>query len=263
MGLGMQRLETGDVTLVPAEMDVDGFYLDQSGDRGPGGRRLGPGRQPGDGLRDRGPRPAARTVPMSDVLKGEQVVVGSQGIRSSAWTGAAPARSSSSCPPRCRARSPRGSAGSPAMATKERGEKILWVGGPAVVHTGAGPSVVRLIEAGYMDVLFAGNALATHDIEGALYGTSLGVNLAEGIGVEHGHEHHIRALNTIRRCGSIAKAVEQGVLTSGIMHACVVNGVDFVLGGSVRDDGPCPTPSPTWSRPSARCAPCSAGSATP
>jgi lysine-ketoglutarate reductase/saccharopine dehydrogenase-like protein (TIGR00300 family) len=100
--------------------------------------------------------------------------------------------------------------------------------------------VVRLIEAGYMDVLFAGNALATHDIEGALYGTSLGVNLAEGIGVEHGHEHHIRALNTIRRCGSIAKAVEQGVLTSGIMHACVVNGVDFVLGGSVRDDGPLP-----------------------
>jgi lysine-ketoglutarate reductase/saccharopine dehydrogenase-like protein (TIGR00300 family) len=125
-------------------------------------------------------------------------------------------------------------------ATKERGEKILWVGGPAVVHTGAGPAVVRLIEAGYMDVLFAGNALATHDIEGALYGTSLGVNLAEGIGVEHGHEHHIRALNTIRRCGSIAKAVEQGVLTSGIMHACVLHGVDFVLGGSVRDDGPLP-----------------------
>jgi lysine-ketoglutarate reductase/saccharopine dehydrogenase-like protein (TIGR00300 family) len=100
--------------------------------------------------------------------------------------------------------------------------------------------VVRLIEAGYMDVLFAGNALATHDIEGALYGTSLGVNLSEGIGVEHGHEHHIRALNTIRRCGSIAKAVEQGVLTSGIMHACVQHGVDFVLGGSVRDDGPLP-----------------------
>jgi lysine-ketoglutarate reductase/saccharopine dehydrogenase-like protein (TIGR00300 family) len=125
-------------------------------------------------------------------------------------------------------------------ATKARGEKILWVGGPAVVHTGAGPSVVRLIEAGYMDVLFAGNALATHDIEGALYGTSLGVNLAEGIGVEHGHEHHIRALNTIRRYGSIAKAVEQGVLTSGIMHACVQHGVDFVLGGSVRDDGPLP-----------------------
>ena len=71
-------------------------------------------------------------------------------------------------------------------ATKERGERILWVGGPAVVHTGAGPSVVRLIEAGYMDVLFAGNALATHDIEGALYGTSLGVNLDEGTGVEHG-----------------------------------------------------------------------------
>src|SRR6266540_2570134 len=113
-------------------------------------------------------------------------------------------------------------------------------GEPAVVHTGAGPALVRLIETGYVDVLFAGNALAAHDIEGALYGTSLGVNLAEGIGVEHGHEHHIRALNTIRRCGSISKAVEQGVLTSGIMHACVQHGVEFALGGSVRDDGPLP-----------------------
>jgi lysine-ketoglutarate reductase/saccharopine dehydrogenase-like protein (TIGR00300 family) len=124
--------------------------------------------------------------------------------------------------------------------TKRRGEKILWVAGPAVIHTGASPAVVRLIQAGYLDVLFAGNALAAHDIEGALFGTSLGVNLSEGVGVEHGHEHHIRAINTIRRCGSIAKAVEQGVLTSGIMHACVQHGVEFALGGSVRDDGPLP-----------------------
>src|SRR4029453_18447546 len=125
-------------------------------------------------------------------------------------------------------------------ATRERGEKILWGPGPAVLPPGAGPALVRLIEAGYVNVLFAGNALATHDIEGALYGTSLGINLAEGIGVEHGHEHHIRALNAIRRCGSISKAVEAGVLTSGVMHACVVHGVEYVLGGSVRDDGPLP-----------------------
>jgi lysine-ketoglutarate reductase/saccharopine dehydrogenase-like protein (TIGR00300 family) len=96
------------------------------------------------------------------------------------------------------------------------------------------------VEAGYVDVLFAGNALATHDIESALYGTSLGVDLAHGKGVEHGHEHHIRAINTIRRSGSIAAAVEEGVLTRGIMHALVKGGKEFVLVGSVRDDGPLP-----------------------
>jgi lysine-ketoglutarate reductase/saccharopine dehydrogenase-like protein (TIGR00300 family) len=120
------------------------------------------------------------------------------------------------------------------------GGRILWVGGPAIVHTGAAPAVVALVEAGYVDVIFAGNALATHDIEAALYGTSLGVDLAHGAGVPHGHEHHIRAINTIRRCGSIAAAVEQGVLTRGVMHALVVAGRKFVLVGSVRDDGPLP-----------------------
>jgi lysine-ketoglutarate reductase/saccharopine dehydrogenase-like protein (TIGR00300 family) len=123
---------------------------------------------------------------------------------------------------------------------KAAGQKVLWVGGPGVVHTGAAPAMVALIEAGYVDVLFAGNALATHDIESALYGTSLGVDLAHGRGVEHGHEHHIRALNTIRKAGSIADAVKQGVLTGGIMHALVTHGKDFVLVGSVRDDGPLP-----------------------
>jgi len=123
---------------------------------------------------------------------------------------------------------------------KAAGKKILWVGGPAVVHTGAAPAMVALVNAGYVDVLFAGNALATHDIEASLYGTSLGVDLSKGKGVEHGHEHHIRAINTIRRCGSIAAAVEQGVLTGGVMHALVKNANCFVLVGSVRDDGPLP-----------------------
>ncbi len=117
---------------------------------------------------------------------------------------------------------------------------MLWVGGPGIVHTGAAPAMVALVEAGYVDVLFAGNALATHDIESSLYGTSLGVDLSRGRGVEHGHEHHIRAINTIRKAGSIAAAVEQGVLTSGVMHALVRNGKQFVLVGSVRDDGPLP-----------------------
>jgi lysine-ketoglutarate reductase/saccharopine dehydrogenase-like protein (TIGR00300 family) len=123
---------------------------------------------------------------------------------------------------------------------KAEGEKILWVAGPAVVHTGAAPAMVALVEAGFVDVLFAGNALATHDIEASLYGTSLGVDLSKGGGVEHGHEHHIRAINTIRKAGSIAAAVESGVLTSGVMHAMVQARRDFVLVGSVRDDGPLP-----------------------
>jgi lysine-ketoglutarate reductase/saccharopine dehydrogenase-like protein (TIGR00300 family) len=123
---------------------------------------------------------------------------------------------------------------------RERGEKVLWVGGPGIVHTGAAPAFVAMVDAGFVDVLFAGNALATHDIEAALYGTSLGVDLTQGRGVDHGHEHHIRAINTIRRAGSIAAAVEQGVLTGGIMHALVRRGGQFVLVGSVRDDGPLP-----------------------
>ena len=123
---------------------------------------------------------------------------------------------------------------------KAEGKKVLWVGGPGVVHTGAAPAMVAMVEAGFVDVLFAGNALATHDIESSLYGTSLGVDLSHGHGVEHGHEHHIRALNTIRKEGSIQAAVDHGVLTGGIMHALVKQGKEFVLVGSVRDDGPLP-----------------------
>ena len=123
---------------------------------------------------------------------------------------------------------------------KADGKKVLWVGGPGVVHTGAAPAMVAMVEAGFVDVLFAGNALATHDIESSLYGTSLGVDLSHGHGVEHGHEHHIRALNTIRKEGSIQAAVDNGVLTGGIMHALVKQGKEFVLVGSVRDDGPLP-----------------------
>ncbi|MFL6238043.1 MAG: TIGR00300 family protein [Actinomycetes bacterium] len=123
---------------------------------------------------------------------------------------------------------------------KAENEKVLWVAGPAVVHTGAAPAMVALVEAGYVDILFAGNALATHDIESALFGTSLGVDLSKGRGVEHGHEHHIRAINKVRRAGSIKAAVEAGVLTGGVMHAMVKANKPFVLVGSVRDDGPLP-----------------------
>jgi lysine-ketoglutarate reductase/saccharopine dehydrogenase-like protein (TIGR00300 family) len=120
------------------------------------------------------------------------------------------------------------------------GRKVLWVAGPALVHTGSVPATCALIRAGYMNILFAGNALATHDIEANLYGTSLGISLSHGVPTEHGHEHHVRAINRIRRSGSIAAAVEDGTLTSGIMWHTVRYGVDVVLAGSVRDDGPLP-----------------------
>lgn len=118
--------------------------------------------------------------------------------------------------------------------------KTLLVGGPAIVHTGSGELVTDLIGGGYIHKLFAGNALAAHDIEQALYGTSLGVNVTEGSLADAGHEHHLRAINRMRRLGSIKNAVDQGVVRSGIMHACVKHGVDYILSGSIRDDGPLP-----------------------
>jgi lysine-ketoglutarate reductase/saccharopine dehydrogenase-like protein (TIGR00300 family) len=114
------------------------------------------------------------------------------------------------------------------------------VGGPAIVHTGSGALVSELIRGGYIHKLFAGNALATHDIEQSIFGTSLGVNISEGSLADAGHEHHLRAINRIRRLGSIKNAVDQGVVKSGIMYECVKNNVDFILSGSIRDDGPLP-----------------------
>jgi lysine-ketoglutarate reductase/saccharopine dehydrogenase-like protein (TIGR00300 family) len=123
---------------------------------------------------------------------------------------------------------------------KRDGKRLLFVMGPAVVHTGASEHVIRLIERGFVHVLFAGNALATHDIEHNLYGTSLGVYIEKATLADAGHEHHLRAINAIRRAGGIRPAVEQGVLTGGIMHACITHSVEVVLAGSVRDDGPLP-----------------------
>ena len=123
---------------------------------------------------------------------------------------------------------------------KKAGGKILVVAGPAVVHTGAGEHFQKLIEWGYVNLLFAGNALAAHDIEQALYGTSLGVYLSEGALADEGHENHMRAINTIRGAGGIQQAVANGILRQGIMYRCAKHGVDFVLAGSIRDDGPLP-----------------------
>lgn len=123
---------------------------------------------------------------------------------------------------------------------KERGRRILWVAGPAVVHTGSGPDLSALIRAGYVDAFFAGNGVAAHDIESNMFGTSLGVHLSEGIPAQYGHEHHIRAINEVRRHGSFAAAIEAGVFDDGIVYHLVTEGCDYLFGGSVRDDGPLP-----------------------
>jgi lysine-ketoglutarate reductase/saccharopine dehydrogenase-like protein (TIGR00300 family) len=186
----------------------------------------------------------ARCTPVARVRKGDWVVCGTDGVR---------------VMPLERARAPEvfqfmGSAVSsekPKIQLIQRlaremraiaraGKKILVVAGPAVVHTGSGPYLERLIHAGLVHVLFAGNGLATHDIESALYGTSLGVRLDRGVAVKDGHDHHLRAINTIRHLGGIRPAVRRGVLARGVMHACVKRRIPFVLSGSIRDDGPLP-----------------------
>lgn len=119
-------------------------------------------------------------------------------------------------------------------------KSIVVVAGPVVVHTGGAEHLEALIRAGWVDHLLSGNALAVHDCERALFGTSLGVSLETGVPVAEGHMHHMRAINAIRAAGSLAAAVEQSVLKSGVMHACIEAGVPFVLAGSIRDDGPLP-----------------------
>jgi lysine-ketoglutarate reductase/saccharopine dehydrogenase-like protein (TIGR00300 family) len=123
---------------------------------------------------------------------------------------------------------------------KASGGKIAFVAGPVVIHTGGAPYFSELIRNGYVDAVLAGNALAVHDIERQLYGTSLGVNLDTGQAIDGGHRHHMKAINTITTAGGIRAAVAKGVLTGGVMYECVTHNVPYVLAGSIRDDGPLP-----------------------
>jgi lysine-ketoglutarate reductase/saccharopine dehydrogenase-like protein (TIGR00300 family) len=125
--------------------------------------------------------------------------------------------------------------------TRARGGKILFVLGPAVIHTGAGRYIADLIRRGYVQVIFGGNAIITHDIESALFGTSLGVDLRSGEQVEGGHRNHLRAINAIRALGSVEKAIETGLLKEGITYEAAKHNVTMVLAGSIRDDGPMPS----------------------
>ncbi|MDY0340471.1 MAG: TIGR00300 family protein [Coriobacteriia bacterium] len=186
----------------------------------------------------------ARTVGMADVRAGEQVVVGHAGVRVRPLERPRDKQEFEFMNSEVSSEKPKAlvirDVARMLGRVKERGQKIIFVVGPAVVHTGAAEHLARLVKSGYVSVLFGGNAVATHDIESALYGTSLGITMAAGTPAAGGHEHHLRAINTIRGCGSIHDAVEQGVLTEGLMYALVTTQTPYVLAGSIRDDGPLP-----------------------
>ena len=247
---GAVPVDPHDAQLSPAPADgvlPEGFYSTTNLDtavRVGGSWMAVDGQEMDLGVRIDSDAGTARAVPMADVIAGDLYVVGHDGIRvrpqerpreGQAFEFMASAVSSEK--PKAQVIA---DVAELLRNTRDAGDDVIVVAGPAVVHTGAGPHLTRLVRAGYVSVLFGGNAIAVHDIEAALFGTSLGVSLEEGVPTLGGHQHHLRAINTIRAKGSIAAAVESGVLTSGIMHALVESGTPFVLGGSVRDDGPLP-----------------------
>ena len=189
-------------------------------------------------------RGTARMIPMADVRAGDAVVVGHDGIRVLPLQRARDRETFSFMASEVSSEKPKRlvieEIAKQMRETRERGGKILVVAGPAIVHSGAGPFLARMIRAGFVQVLFGGNAIATHDVESALLGTSLGVALHNGEAMEGGHRHHMVAINAIRRAGSLRAAVAQGILREGIMYECIQNQVELVLAGSIRDDGPLP-----------------------
>lgn len=187
---------------------------------------------------------AARAVRVGNVRRGEPVVVGHEGVQVIPLERARSREIFEFMTSAVSSEKPKqvliGEIAEEMRQIRARGGRILFVCGPALVHTGAAKHLAQLAEAGYVQCVFGGNALAAHDIEAALYGTSLGVNLASGVPASRGHEHHLRAINTVRAHGSIAAAVEAGVLREGLMHTLVRRGIPYVLAGSIRDDGPLP-----------------------
>ncbi len=184
-------------------------------------------------------------VPVMDVKKGDQIIVGEKGIKITPperpregvnvfeFMGSS---SSSERPTQHIAKQ----VAEDIYNTKKKGGKIVIVGGPAIVHTGAADSISELIKSGYIDGVLAGNALAVHDIEYATLGTSLGMNVHDATLAYHGHRNHMDAINAVFKAGSIANMVKSKNLTKGIMYECIKNKVPFVLAGSIRDDGPLP-----------------------
>ncbi len=184
-------------------------------------------------------------TPIREIKKGDKIVIGERGIRITPperpregvnlfqFMGSG---SSSERPTQHIARK----VAEDIYKTKKMGGKIVLVGGPAIVHTGADDSIASLIRLGFIDAVLAGNALAVHDIEYSTLGTSLGMNVKDGTLAIRGHRNHMRAINSVFKAGSIVKMVEEKLLNKGIMYECVKNKIPFVLAGSLRDDGPLP-----------------------
>jgi lysine-ketoglutarate reductase/saccharopine dehydrogenase-like protein (TIGR00300 family) len=193
---------------------------------------------------DDGPTPRVRTRPMHRVELGDAIVVGAQGVRVRAPERSPGLSAFEFMDSDVSSEKPKGlqvtNLADRFRLARERGARILAVCGPAAIHTGGGPEIARLVRGGWIQVLFAGNGFATHDIESNVMGTSLGVSVTEGSSTEGGHSNHLRVINEIRRHGSIAAAVDAGYVTGGVMFECLKAGVPFVLGGSIRDDGPLP-----------------------
>lgn len=240
----------GDATLVDADMDgafPEGFYssTNQRTEVRVAGQWLEVDRQEMDcGIEVDVDAGSARCLPMSEVQHGMSIVVGHTGVRVFPLERQEQGHAFGFMNSAVSTEKPKGvvirEIARQLLENRDGPGRTLLVGGPAIVHTGSGELLCQLIRDGYIHKLFAGNALATHDIEQALYGTSLGVDVREGNLADAGHEHHLRAINRIRRAGSIKKAVATELLTSGIMYECVQNDVDFILAGSIRDDGPLP-----------------------
>jgi lysine-ketoglutarate reductase/saccharopine dehydrogenase-like protein (TIGR00300 family) len=182
--------------------------------------------------------------PMHEVLIGDQVVVGHNGIRIQPYERERGREAFAFMQSNVSSEKVKVLAiheiASQMKETRARNGKILFVLGPAVIHTGAGHYVAELLRRGYVQVIFGGNAIITHDIESSLFGTSLGVDLHSGEQVEGGHRNHLRAINAIRSVGSLEKALEVGLLRSGITYEAMKRGIPLVLAGSIRDDGPMP-----------------------
>lgn len=248
--LGARPLEVRDVHLVAAESDCvvpQGFYTTSNH---PTNVKYGGEWIPVEAIEmdflivvDPGKKRAV-SVALGKIRKGDLVVVGEQGV--SVQYPERPREQSTFEFMHGTVSSERPSETLIAKIAKEildirkKGGRIAVVGGPAIIHTGADRALAGMIRDGYINVLFAGNALATHDIEYNLYGTSLGMDISTGNPVMGGHKHHLYAISEIMRAGSIKNAVECGVIKSGIMYECVRKNVPFVLAGSIRDDGPLP-----------------------
>lgn len=186
----------------------------------------------------------ARTVGLPDVRAGELVVVGQEGVRVQMPQRARKKAVFEFMASAVSSEKPRqallGEVARELLEVRASGKRVLLVGGPAIVHTGAGPYVAELVRDGYISAIFAGNALAVHDMESQFFGTSLGVNLHDAFPAEEGHVHHLRTVNRIRAVGGIAKAIESGMLTGGVMYEAYKKQIPVVLAGSIRDDGPIP-----------------------